>query len=153
MWSENHGISGFHGKHDVAHRGHHGIGDGSHRGNDAHGLGYKYHIGLGIFADDASGLLALQAVPDDPRLTLVLENLILIDADAGLIDSHARQRRGIVIDILANAFYDGIHLLLRKQLEDRLRSPGPGYELLDLVVFGCCGFLNTMTHISSLVWT
>ena len=136
MWSKDHGISGLHCKHDVAHRRHDRIRHRSHRRNHPHRFCHEHHVRVRVLADDASGFLVLQVVPNDAGLALVLENLVLIHTNAGLIDRHPRQFFGIVVNIFADALHDRIHLLLGKRFEDRLRGPSPGYELLDLAIFG-----------------
>ena len=117
MRREDHGVAGLQREHGVAHRRDDRVGDRRHRADHAHRLGDEHHVGLGVLADDAARLLVLQVVPDDAGLALVLEDLVLVDADAGLVDGHPRQRLGVVVDILADALDDGVDLLLRKRLE------------------------------------
>src|SRR5581483_3780028 len=90
----------------------------------------------GILADDAPRPLALEAVPDDARLALVLEDLVLVDADAGLLDGHPREHLGVVVDVLADAADDGVDLLLGERLVERLGSAGASNQLLHLRVRG-----------------
>src|SRR4029077_9861724 len=104
--------AGLDGKHGVAHGGNDRIGDRGHGGNDAHGLGDEYHVGVEIFADDTARFLVLQVVPDVAVLAFVLEDLVLINADAGLVHSHTGQHLGIVEHVLADAFHNGVYLLL-----------------------------------------
>ena len=114
MRREDHGVAGLEREHRVAHRRDDRVGDRRHGADDAHRLGDEDHVRLGVFADDAARLLVFQAVPDDAGLALVLENLVFVDADAGFIDGHPGQQLGVVVDVLADAFDDGVDLCLRK---------------------------------------
>ena len=142
MRREDHGVAGLEREHAVAHRRHDRVGDRRHGADDADRLGDVDELHLFVFADDAAGLLVLEVVPDRPRLALVLEDLVLVDADAGLVHGHARQRFGVVVDVLADALDDGVHLLLREAFEDGLGRTGLGHQLLDLGVGGGLGLLG-----------
>ena len=136
---KNHGVAGLEGKHRIAHRRHDRIGDGCDCTDDAHRLGHELQIGLGIFANDSARLLPFQAVPDDAGLPLVLENLVFVDADAGLVHGHSRQQVGIVVHVLADALDDGIDLLLREGLKRGLGDRGSGHKLLNLRIGNVVG--------------
>ena len=113
MRSENHGVTGFESEHRVAHRSNDRIGNRSHGADHAHGLRNEDHIGFSVFTDDAARLFVLQIVPDNPGFALVLENLVFVYANARFIHGHPRQNLGIVVNVFADAFHDGIDLLLR----------------------------------------
>ena len=136
MRREDHGVAGLQREHAVAHRRRDRIRDGADGADDAHRLRDEHEVVLGVLADDAARLLALQAVPDDARLALLLEDLVLVVADAGLVDGHARERLGVVVDVLRHVAHDRVDLLLRERLVDGLRGAGLGDQLLDFVVGG-----------------
>jgi hypothetical protein len=134
MRREDHGVTGLQREHAVAHRRRDGVRDRTHRGHDAHRLCDEHEVVLGVLADHAARLLALQAVPDHAGLALFLEDLVLVVADAGLVDGHARERLGVVVDVFRHVAHDRVDLLLREPLVDRLSFAGLGHELLYFVV-------------------
>ena len=128
---EDHGVAGLQREHAVAHRCDHRIGDRRHRADHAHRLGDIDQLALRILIDDPAALLALQAVPDRPGLALLLGDLVLIIADAGLLDRHAGEQFGIIIDIFADVADDAIDLLLAECLEYGLSIPRLGDQFGD----------------------
>ena len=82
---EDHRVAGLEREHGVAHRRHDWIGDWAHGGDHSHRLRDHYEVLVLVLADDAARLLALEAVPDDPRLASRFRDLVLVHAEAGLL--------------------------------------------------------------------
>ena len=112
MGADDDGVAALQCEHGVAHGGNDGVGGGGNGTDHAHGLGDQYKALLGQTVDDADALLALQLVPDDAGLALVLLDLVLIDAHAGLIYGHAGQRLGIVKDGFCHGAAGCVYLFL-----------------------------------------
>src|SRR6516165_9085854 len=61
-------------------------------------VGDKNQVLLRVFPYDPTRLLALEIVPDDPRLALSLKDLVFVDAEAGLLVCHGGHRLCVVVD-------------------------------------------------------
>ena len=121
MRADHDGVAAFKRKHRVAHRGHDRVRGGRNRADDAHGLGHQHQALFRFAADDADGLAALHVVPDHAGLALILLDLVLIYAHAGLVHGHAGERLGVVADRLRDCAAGFVHLLLRALFEFLLR--------------------------------
>ena len=124
MRADDDGVAALQREHGVAHRGDDGVGGGRYRADDAHGLCDQHEALFGLAVDDAHGFLALDVVPDDLGLALVLLDLILINAHAGLVHGHARERLRIVKDRLCNYAASLVYLFLIALFKLGLRDAG-----------------------------
>ena len=146
MRGEDDRVTALECEHGVAHWRDDRIGHRRHRTDHTHRLGHIDQVQVEVLVDDPARLLILQVVPDDARLALVLEDLVFVDTDPGLLDRQLGEHLGIVVHVLADPLDDRIHLLLAEALELRLREARLGNEGLDLAVGGDHGFLNTLIH-------
>ncbi len=153
MRREDHRVAGLEREHAVAHRRHDRVGDRCNGTDHAHWLRDERQIRLGVLADDAARLLVLEVVPDDAGLALLLEHLVLVVADAGLVDGHSRQHLRIVVNVLADVSYDSIDLLLSERLEGRLGRPPFSDQILNFCVGNDCAFCGAHDRFSMKIET
>ena len=97
MRSDDDGVETLESEHCVAHRGNDRVGAGCDGADDSDRARDLCDSGLLVAAEDADGLFALQAVPDDLCLALVLLDLVLVNTHPRLIDGKTRKILGVVV--------------------------------------------------------
>ena len=107
-----------------------GVGGGDDGGDDAKGLGDLLVAERRVVLDNAAGLEVLVLVVDVLGGKVVLDDLVLHDAHAGLLHRHLGERNAGLVRSHGGRIEDLVHLLLGERGELRLG----GAHLLD----ACC---------------
>ena len=117
--ADDDGVAGLQRDEALEDRGRGGVGGGDDGANQADGLGDLGDAEGLVALDNAAGLGVLVGVVDVLGGVVILDHLVLEDAAAGLLDSHAGQRDAGLVGCHGGLIEDFVYLLLR------IRSKNP----------------------------
>ncbi len=126
MGGENDGVAGLQGDEGLEDGGRGGVGGGNDGGDEAHRLGDLLEAESLILLDDAAGLHILVGVVDVLGGVVVLDDLVLHHAHAGLLHGHLGQGDTLHVGSLGGLEEDPVHLLLGVGGEGPLGLPHGG---------------------------
>ena len=143
------GVAGLQGQQALEDGGGGGVGGRDDGGHDSHGLGDLLEAHGGVVLDDAAGLHVLVLVVDVLGGVVVLDDLVLHDAHAGLLHGHLGQGDALLVGGHGGLVEDLVDLLLGEGGELGLRGTHlleTGLQRLDAVDGGG---LDLLSHASS----
>ena len=129
MRGDHDGVPGLQGDEALEDGGGGGVGRGDDRADDADRLGDPLDAADGVLLDHAAGLGVLVGVVDVLGGVVVLDDLVLHQAHARLLDGHLGQRDAQLVGRHRRLVEDLVHLLLREGGIHLLGLPHEG-ELL-----------------------
>ena len=147
--AEDDGAAGLGGDHRLEHGGGGGVGHRGDAGHDAHRLGDLHDACQFVVLDDAHRFLALDVVPDVLGGEEVLDDLILVDAPAGLLHRQLGQAGVVIQPGQGHGVGDFVHLLLGQGhvlLQGGLCPGGKAVDHLLDVDLGCGGSFFLCRH-------
>ncbi len=102
------------------------------RHHDAHRLRDVLEVPLGLLVDHADRLLVLEIVPEELGRDVVLHDLVLEDAEAGLLGGDPRERHRRLEPRHHHGLHDAIDLGLADAAERIGRGAGAAHDRVDL---------------------
>jgi len=110
--AEDHGVAGLGRDDGLEQHGGGGVGDGGDGEDDADGLGHVVDAPVGVGVDHADAGLVLQVVVEELGGDVVLDDLVLEDAEPGLLDGELGEVDGGPEAGHDHGPHDGVDLLL-----------------------------------------